>query len=279
MPLNEQTLSNSYQMEHNKDNVFLDPAYFDSTIEGHGVPFVHYRAIPCPVGLGDRYDIRKTHADHSGCSNGFLYELGGEVLCAFTGNSKSQNFTDVGMLSDSSAQISVPRYYSGGLKEEVHLSPMDRLYLKNNNARVIHFQKFEHNQSGRDRTSYPILQVEILVDSDGRRYDSSDYSIIDGQIVWTGVKRPGMDPSTNKGQVCAVRYRYVPYWYVSRITHEIRLIRASEGDAPNDVHRMPYQVVLEREYMYENEQNDIRAPNPNSPRQATAPRSGTFGPR
>jgi hypothetical protein len=280
MALDETTLLASFQMNHPKDNVFLDVDYIDTTIEGHGVKFIHYRAIPCPVGLGDRYDIRKTHSDHAGCSNGFLYEKAGEVLCAFTGNGKNQQFTDVGMLGEASAQVTVPRYYANTDKEEVLLSPMDRLYLAENSARVVHFQKFEHNQTGMDRTSYPILEVETLIDSDGRRYNSSQFTIIDGQINWTSNVRPGMDPATNKGQVCSIRYRYVPYWYVSRILHEIRLVRASDPTyEANTVQRAPYQVVLEREYMFENEQNDVRAPKPDSPRQAVAPRSGTFGPR
>jgi len=280
MALSEATLASSYQISQPRDNVFLDPGSFDSTIEAHGVRFVHYRAIPCPVGLGDRYDIRKTHSDHAGCSNGFLYDQAGEVLCAFTGNGKNQSFTDVGMLSDASAQVTFPRYYIGDLKEEIMLSPMDRLYLAENTALVVHFQKFEHNQTGMDRTSYPILEVEAIIDSSGKRYDSSQYKIVDGQILWTTNVRPGMDPSTNKGQVCSIRYRYVPFWYVSRILHEIRLTPASDpSDSERTVQRMPYQVVLEREYMFENEQNDVRAPKPDSPRQAVAPRSGTFGPR
>jgi hypothetical protein len=280
MALDASTLATSYQMAHPNDQVHMDVDYFDSTIESQGVRFVHFRAIPCPVGLGDRYDIRRTHEDHSGCSNGFIYEQAGEVSCLFVGNGKNNQWNDVGMIGDSTVQVTIPRFYADKVQEEVLLSPYDRLYLKEAKAKVVHFQKFEHNQSGFDRTSYPIESVELLIDSNGVRYAPGDYSIVNGQIKWTSNHRPGMDPGTAKGQICAIRYRYIPFWYVSRILHEIRLIQAEDTVTESiGTQRMPYSVQLQREYMFENEQNDVRAPNPNSPRQAVAPRSGTFGPR
>jgi hypothetical protein len=281
LPLDKKALLDSYQIEMpTQDVVQMDVGYVDNVIQGQGVSFLHYRAIPCPVGLGDPGDIRHTHSDHTNCSNGFIYELAGEVVCFFSGNGKSFQWQDIGMVSDASVQVTVPRYYIDRPGEEALLSPFDRLYLKEASALVVTFQKFEHNQSGMDRLHYPIVEVESIIDSNGVKYTSSDFVLESGQIKWTGYNRPAMDPKTNRGQVCAVRYRYVPFWYVSRILHEIRMVQAREpGETAASTKRMPYAVVLQREYLFENEKNDPRAVNPDSSRMVAAPRRGSFGPR
>lgn len=280
MTLSDKDLRDSYQIDMPvNDTVHLDVGYIDNFVDGQGITFLHYRAIPCPVGLGDPYDIRKIHEDHEGCSNGFIYEYAGEVVCTFVGNGKQFQWQDVGLTTDASAQVTVSRYYNN-TQDEVFLSPNDRFYLKESKALVVTFQKFEHNQSGFDRVRFPVVAVELLIDSDGKRYGSGDFTVTNGQIQWLGKNRPSADPKTGKGQACAIRYRYVPFWYVSRILHEIRVVQAV--DPATGVHgtqRMPSSVLLQREYMFQNEDNDPRAPDPSSGRQVTAARRGSFGPR
>lgn len=279
--LSERDLKDSYQIGPLvNDQVRFDVDAFDRLIKGQGVRFRHFRAMPCPVGLGDRYDVRKVHDDHSGCSNGFLYHYAGEVVCTFSGNGKQVQLIDAGLLTGATVQVTVPRFYDDKPSEEVLITVFDRFYLAEDKAYVIGMQRFEANATGKDRMNYPVAKVEAIVDSDGKLYDKSDYTVEDGQIVWTGYSRPGIDPQSRKGQICSIRYRYKPFWYCKDLLHEVRVVQAIDPiTGLAGTVRMPYAALLQREYVFENEQRDDRAPNPDSPRQPTTPRSGSFGPR
>jgi hypothetical protein len=288
MTINPQSLAESFiQIDMPvSDVVHMDTGYTDAVVDGQGMLLEHWRALPCPVGKGDPFDMRKMHADHSGCSNGYIYEQGGDITALFVGNSKQLQALDVGFVTGSTVQITVPRFYTNDRTREVVISVLDRLYLKQTTNQehpinVIAAQLFEHNTSGMDRVKYPINAVELIVDSHGKRYyQGDDFDVSNGQIAWRGTKQPGMDPETGKGEVCSIRYRYTPYWYVSNLMHEIRVVRSGFG-----TERTPMTALLQREYAFENEQND-QGQRPgssplanNSQRQAMAPRSGSFGPR
>lgn len=275
MALDEKAVAESFvpiEMPIN-DAVHMDTQYLEGVIDGQGAIFEHYRALPCPIGREDPYDSRRTHSDHSGCSNGFLYDKVGDITCLFSGNSKNVQHLDVGLLTGSTVQLTLPKFYNDNTKKEVSIAVFDRLYLKQRVATVIATQMFEHNISGKDRLKYPAVEVEALVDSRGNRYyQGTDFDLVEGQVVWRGTKQPGMNPETRKGETCSVRYKYIPFWYVDRILHEIRLLR----NGP-DMVRAPMSVLVQREYFFENEQNSRDAKD--SPRKAVAPRDGAFGPR
>lgn len=277
MALDGSTLSESYypiKMPEN-DAVHMDMGYLDGVVDGQGVVFEHWRALPCPIGKGDATDIRRVHADHSGCSNGFIYEYAGDMVCIFSGNSKNIQLLDMGLVTGSTVHLTLPRFYKDRLDSEVLVAVFDRLYLKTSKAKVIATELFEHNISGSDRAKYPILKVEALYDSHGKKYaEGTDFDVVGGQIVWKAMKQPGMDPTTLKGDTCSIRYHYTPYWYVNQLLHEIRVLRQAD-----ETGRAPMAVLIQREYVFENAQNDREAKNPNDPRQAQAPRDGAFGPR
>lgn len=283
MPLDAQTLSDSFIIDMPAhDTVHMDSDYTDSVVDGQGVVLEHWAALPCPIGKGDPFDVRKMHADHSGCSNGYIYAPRGDLTCIFVANSKQIQALDVGFLIGSSVQVTIPRYYTSDRSKEVVIATLDRLYLKQLDAtstpiNVIAAQLFEHNTSGFDRLKYPANKVEVVVDSHGTQYsEGADFDLISGQLKWRGPRQPGMDPETGKGEVCSARYRYTPYWYVSNLLHEIRLVRNGAL-----TERTPMTAILQREYVFENEQNDQgqRPLGNNSARQATAPRGPSFGPR
>ena len=286
MAIDNDTLAKTYlqiDMPVN-DVVHLDMPYTDSVIDGQGVSFIHMRALPCPVGKTDPYDVRKVHADHSGCSNGFVYEEAGEIRCIFVGNSKQFEFMDAGLVTGSTVQVTVPRHYADQPEREVVFAIFDRLYLKQDlygdatqRIQVVAAHLFEHNVGGMDRLKYPVNVVEHLIDSHGKRYQQgTDFDILGGQIRWNGTRQPGMDPATGKGEVCSVRYRYTPYWYVNHLIHEIRVVRSGDNAV-----RAPMTALIQREFAFENEQNDQgqRVVGNDDPRQATAPWSGSFGTR
>lgn len=274
MALDAKTIADSYVPTNMPvhDAVHMDVPYLDAFVDGQGVPFIHYRVMPCPIGKDDPYDSRKGH-DHVGCSNGFIYEKVGELTCTFTGISKDIKNLDVGFVTGSSAQLTLPLFYTDDPRRKVSMTYMDRLYLNVEIGTVVNTQLYEHNISGKDRLKYPAVEVEALIDSHGNHYNQGEhFDLKDGQVVWRGAAQPGMNPETRKGEVCSIRYKYIPFWYVDRLIHEIRIVR----NGP-DVVRAPMSVLVQREYFFENEQNDRAAKD--SARKAVAPRDGAFGPR
>ncbi len=140
------------------------------------------------------------------------------------------------------------------------------------------WETFLHHVTGRDRISFPVLCVTDLVDSTGARYEEGvDFDVEDGQIVWTGARRPGIDPQTMKGRVCSVRYTYKPFWYVKNLIHEVRVAQIEDFEGNRHVERMPQSAVLQREYQFQKEQND--ALTADSARKKPGPDDGGFGPR
>lgn len=281
----------SANMAFNAISPTFDPDAFDNAIEDQGIPLVHYRALPCPVGLLDMNDPRKAHTDHSGCSNGFLYKKAGVVSCIFMGQNTRNQQVDNGMMLQGTARVTPNRFYTvpnDGQSpvvphgEEVILSPFDRLYLDDVEAYAINWQLFEHNESGLDRLQYPVLKVEHLVDADGKEYvEGTDFAVDqNGQIKWID-ERPGYEIADTgpRGKVCSIRYRFKPFWYVKYLEHEIRVAKTAEAFGARETTRMPFAAVIQREIQFENEQKDVGAPDPFSLRQVKAPSYGSFSAR
>ncbi len=261
--------------------VSFDPSAFDDAIRSQGVQLVHYRAMKCPVGLIDRYDSRRPHDDHSGCSNGMIYTKAGTITCLFTGASEEMKQNDVGLLDGSTVQVTAPRFYDDST-EEVQIQYFDRLYLAEEAVTVPHFQLAEAHISGKEKLSFPVVKVMDIMDAAGRRYSPGDYSVGDGMIIWTG-SGPGFDAERNKGIIFACRFTYRPYFYVSRVIHQVRVAQVDTA-LERITMRMPQQFLLSREYVFEKSDNDDEAqPDSGDPqekaRQVRGPRSGSFGPR
>lgn len=276
---------NNHQMKFPADEVVsFDPEAFDTAVAGHGVTFVHYRAMRCPGGMIDSSDIRKPHEDHADCSNGFVYTKAGEMTGLFTSNGLYVQYEDVGYLDSSTVQVTLPRTYDG-TNTPVDVAVFDRLYLKDERITVPHWQLFEAHQTGRERLDFPAVSITDLMDSDAVRYAPGDYQLANGQIVWAGQKRPKHSLQHQRGQVCAVRYRYRPYWYVQRVLHQTRVVQAENFETGERItHLMPQAFMLQREYVFEKKDKTPGATDPQSPAfndQATdrSPGRGSFGPR
>lgn len=262
----------------------FDPDAFDEAVQSQGVRVVHHSAMRCPVGMIDVNDSRKPHDDHENCSNGFLYVTSGTVRALFTGNSSQARTTEMGILDGSTVQITLPRHYDDSDKQ-IYAAMYDRFYLADDgDVTVVNWQLFESHATGIDRMRYPIASVEHIVDADGKAYSPDAYEVRNGAIHWKPGKGPGANPKKpGKGMVCTIRYRYRPYWYVKSIVHEVRVTQLTDMLGERKLHRMPYALVLQREYLFENSGQDPNDPTPqNSPeslRQVMAPPSGGFGPR
>jgi hypothetical protein len=260
------------QMRFPDEVVDYDQDAFDNLVRNVGVPLTHYKAIRSPVGMVDRADLRKPNPDNTNTnSGGFIYKKAGDVTVLFTNVNNSNRIMELGEMDGSTVQVTLPRFYDSNPDEAVKVVRYDRLYLTDPKITVTDWQLFTTHETGHDRLTYPVESVEYIVDSYGQEYShNSDFSLLNGQIVW-GPNRP--PPNT----VCSIRYQYRPYWYVSRLVHEVRVTNREDMMGNRETIRMPIMVMLQREFLFESDPNNPA--NPDNSRQTKAPTEGSFGPR
>lgn len=259
------------------EKVTLDKVSLENFTKDSGPIFVHYKATPCPIGQVEKESIRTPHSQHSNCSNGFIYERAGEFRGPFTSNSAQLQLTDLGILDGSTAIVTMPRFYEG-TGEQIYIDPYDKLYIKDNVVLSTFSEKIESSISGVDRLTFPVEKVETLIDNAGRKYTYGvDFQITDGNIVWTSDNRPGFDPAIGKGTLYSVRYLYVPFYYVSRLMHEIRIIVSSDLDGNLSYDRGPYQIAIVREKFFAKQQ--VSENTEAVPSTVQSPGIGLFGAR
>jgi hypothetical protein len=265
-----------------QQSLSFDPSAFDQAIESQGVELVHWRAMRCPVGMIDRYDSRRPCDDHQGCSNGFVYTCAGKMQALFTSVNNSRDPNDIGVLDGSTVQVTTPRFYDDTEQEfgkEIFVVPFDRFYLAESQVLVEHWQLVESHITGKDKLSFPVVNVVDMIDAKGKRYSQGvEFNIQNGQIVWNDNMGPGFDVDANKGVIYSVRYQYRPFWYCSRVNHQVR-VGQIETLEERKLIRFPQSFTLQREQVFEKEQADKEAINGQSPRQEKGSADGAFGPR
>jgi hypothetical protein len=229
----------------------------DQFVKSHGPTWQHFAAIPSPRGLKDRGDIRRGDSVDTLESNGMLYRCMGTFDAVLLSNSASHSDIEGGQMGHATGRVTMPRYYNDekGNKKEIHIAPGDRLYIKDLEVKISNYQLMEYTpKAASDFLQFPALCVEFLVDSQGREYTQGKEFTLDsqGNIVWiVGQGNPGIDIDTGKGRVYSVRYLYNAHWYVTSILNEVRVGKVTVGDT-REVARMPYQIMVAREYIYHN---------------------------
>jgi hypothetical protein len=283
---------NDISIDIPQTRISFDVGAFDDFIRSQGIKLVHYMAVPCPVGMVDLDDNRRPHPDHENCSNGFVYVKCGTVTALFSGNNNAKKPDDLGFWDGSSASVTLPRYYDddkGNCTELIFVAPFDRFYTETP-LLVPTWQRYLHTNTTKDRLKYPVEKVVYLKDSRGEvYYENDDFTLEQGQIAW-GSRRPAPQLDVgpyvpDRGEVCSIRYLYRPYWYVGTLMHELRVSQVTNNKGVRGVERMPQQVLLHREYMALNQEQQ----EPGSPgaskldadalRTVLGPMSGGFGPR
>ena len=267
----------------------------DQFVQGLGPCFIHYRAMPSPIGLKDRGDYRRSDSLDTISENGFIYTKCGEFNGVVSGNSKGKNPTDGGQVDVSEGRLTLPRFYNEDSEEDagerIHLCPGDRVFLKNVDKKekdVVNYQRVQYNPNGDDYLQFPATCVEVMMDSLGRTYkEGVHFKVTTGKNNWgnikwiEGKKNPGVDPDTGKGRVYSIRYRYEAHWYIARLVNELRIGQTTENGIRKET-RMPYQAVIQREYVYHNrnrgdsqnssKESETNRTNP-EPEQSTDPNS------
>lgn len=282
--------SNDNQLQfYRNQSVTFDYEAFNELIASHGATFIHWRAMRCPIGLIDKYDVRKPDAactSNSGCklncSNGFLYTKAGLITGVFLSNPLRERDEDNGYMQESSAQFTIETTYDDS-DERIYIARYDRLYICEEDVTVQHWELVEAHATGLDRLSFSAIEVIDVVDNRGISYSPGDYSVEKGKIRWLSQNQPGQDIASGKGRIYSVRYSYRPYWYVKDMPHEIRISQTNEetglGEVIRNVKRLPQTLMLQREHVLEKDTKSEDQTDNTSPRMAPEGRNGGFGPR
>lgn len=257
----------------------------DDFIKSHGSCFVHYRAMPSPIGLKDRGEYRRSDSLDIMSQNGFIYTQCGEFNGVILNNSKGKTPVEGGLFDASEGRLTLPRFYNEdsdeAASERIHFAPGDRIFLKNvdlEEKSVVNYQRVQHNPNGDDFLQFPATCVETLMDSLGRTYKEGVHFKItnqknnSGNIRWIdGKESPSIDPETGKGRVYSIRYRYEAHWYIARILNELRIGQITEDGVRKEA-RMGYQVLVQREYVYHNQnKGNTQDSNPSNETNRTNP--------
>jgi len=229
---------------------------------GLGVEYLHYKSMPSPIGKNDRGDFRRNDGVDTITSNGMIYKCAGKFTATMTDNSRDRKRGEAGVLDPSESKLVLPRFYNvdGGVSngERIYLSPGDRIYIADPDADVLvsNPQEMDYEPGIDNVPMFPIVKMELpLIDSRNIEYiQGVDYTITsDGNIRWlAGGKNPGIDPNTGKGRVYSVRYLYRSYWYITVLLKEVRVTNVTT-DGERRPERMPYHVMVMREYMFHNQ--------------------------
>lgn len=237
----------------------------DAFVTSFAVDFLHYKAMPSPIGKKDRGDYRRQDGVDTITSNGMIYKCSGIFSATMVDNERQQKKVDLSTLDPSTSRIIMPRFYNkDGTKgdqsdgERIYLAPGDRLYIADANAdvKVANYQEMDYEAGIDNVPMFPIIELELpIVDSRNIEYTQNvDFSITcDGNIRWLDSgKNPGIDPTTGKGRVYSVRYRYKAYWYVTMLPKEVRVTNVTTNGVRSP-ERMAYHAVITREYVYHNQ--------------------------
>jgi hypothetical protein len=236
----------------------------DAFVTSLGVDFIHYKAMPSPIGQNDKGDYRRNDGVDTITSNGMLYTCAGKFTATITDNTHSQKNSDGGILDPAESRLVLPRFYNSGAGQDngavMYFMPGDRLYISDPNAdvHVANYHKMDYEPNKENVPMFPICKMDLpIVDSQNISYvQGTDYEITaGGNISWLpGGNNPGIDPETGKGRIYSVRYLYRAFWYVTSLIKEIRITNVTNGGVRQPT-RAPYFVNIMREYIYHNQNN------------------------
>jgi hypothetical protein len=251
-----------------------------------GIVFQHWMCIPYVIGSSDDggirdYDEQKVELDNGLVyDNNFVYKYVGDVYGIFSSNSKDFKQLPAGYYTDSTAYVTFNKFYKESDKK-VSLAEFDKLIpcVSADEFWTVNFQKMHHNPTGIDRLQFKATEIEIIMDSTGRIFNQgTDYCLENGYVKWlSSGNQPGIDNSTGKGRVIAVRYKYKPAYYVKNMIHDIRAhatIDPESGDVK--VQRGPIMASIQLDWVFLDSLSD----KDNAPDASLeAPRGNNTGPR
>jgi hypothetical protein len=249
----------------------------DAFVQSLGTTFLHFVAVPSPIGLNDKGDYRRNNGEVDVItSNGYIYTLAGKFTAVLTGNQKNQTRpTEGGLFDSAQANLVCPRFYDqkqqafSGLdgaeccgeeptkSERIYFAPGDRLYHVDAQADdlVPNKEMINFSYDSENVPMFPIKRIAgPVVDSRGIYYkEGVDFKISErGNIDWSGgVSNPGIDPDTGSGRTYSIRYLYRAFYYVTQILREVRITDVTHNGVRSS-ERMSEFIQVQREYLYHN---------------------------
>lgn len=238
----------------------------DDFVAGLGVEYLHYKAMPSPIGKKDRGDYRRSDGTDTITSNGMVYKCAGKFRGAMTDNSRQKKTGGAGTLDPAEGLLVMPRFYEpagqpcepGAHGDRIYLMPGDRLYIADPTVDnlVSNAHSMDYEPTNDNVPMFPIVRLELpILDSQNEEFiENIDYSITkEGNVRWiAGGRNPGIDPQTGKGRIYSVRYLYKSYWYVAKLLKEVRITNVTE-DGERKPERAAYHPLVQREYLYHNQ--------------------------
>lgn len=246
----------------------------DQFVTSLAVDYLHYKAMPSPIGKNDRGSYRRNDGVDTITSNGMIYRCAGKFSATMVDNDRSQQRSQSGIVDPSQSRLILPRFYNKDGQadgDRIYMAPGDRIYIADPDADVLvsNYQEMDYSAESDNIPMFPIVKMEgNIVDSRNQEYVCGvDFKITDsGNIRWiAGGKNPGLDPDTGKGRIYSIRYLYKAYWYVTSLPKEVRVTNVSTGNIRSP-ERMPYHAVVVREFVYHN-QNKGDQENQNKPKE------------
>jgi len=240
--------------------VSFDIKAFDNIIRSQGVKVKHYRAILDPRGLNSQGEIRRDIP--VGNSDGNLFKIAGCFTATFQVNDNAPMYEVQGQIDASQAMMTPPTTYDNS-DEPVLIKIGDRFEYQDIELRVVTDQYVEASSIGREKLAFKATCVEELIGSDGYEYKENVHFKInaEGEIEWISQTRPGINTDLNRGEVYSIRYRYIPYFVVRRLIHEVRVVQVTDPDTGvRRNERLPYQVQVARENVFRDTKVTSNAP-------------------
>lgn len=254
----------------------FDPEAFDHQIQSHGVRFKHMKAVPDPSGKTSRGDMIAVNKPNSANSDGFIYVEAGIVVATMSSNSSNTSIEEIGTFDHAVCYITMARNYEDN-GEVIMVNEHDKFEPCDVELKVVGTQLLESSPTGVDRLNFPAYCIEYVIGSDGKQYKQGvDFELTsDGYVKWLNQNRPAWDETREIGQVIGVRYRYLAYFIVNRLIHEIRLALVTDPRTQKrEVIRMPYQVELARENIFKDLNRSKETIGTSDPRFNNAPSVG-----
>lgn len=231
----EGQLNTELQYNEPWDQVNSDALAWNHFIAGLGIKMQHWSFVPYVFGVNEVGGLRKYDAVDFPISNdpnmifdnNGIYRYEGDVYVIWQGNSKDLRTLPAGYYPESHATVTINRHYVNTTKL-VALSEFDKLIpiIQGDPLEYasVNWESVQHNPTGYDRLSFQAVHVDYLIDANGRFYQpNKDFKLENGFIKWIdGGMRPGFDNDSDEGVIYAIRYRYVPSFYIRYAAHELR---------------------------------------------------------
>jgi hypothetical protein len=144
--------------------------------------------------------------------------------------------------------------YTDDPNTRVYLRPGDLVAFKDSGTTTVMMKELlASTMSGTMRPRFPVFSVDYLASSNKRYEEGSDFSVVNGEIVWNPGINPPFDVSKNQGTVLSCVYWTRPLFVVVDTPKLFRMSWANEyaeAYKEADATYFPGSVVLSMAWLH-----------------------------